>query len=348
MAKFEICPEYFGPLWPYIEDDGIVDIDWNGRQLWLRNIYGEKWTGDASGITDSFVRRFGQYVANSEGADFNRNCPELEADTDKLRITCALGDVATTGTCIFIRKSQPKVRLTEESMLADGYCGKEIHDLIVNCIRADMSVIVCGSPGVGKTELEKYLSRYINPKARAVVIEDNNEWHYEKINPEKDCVSIKVCRNFDYTDAIKASLRMNTDWLIVAEVRSVETAALIEATSTGLHTITSLHTGDVRDIPDRMLSMMGNPYVAERLENDIYRDIDVGILVRWKKTEEGLARRMVDQVCFFTREGGKNQCSMAAADGELKEDVKIPDAVKRRFAQAGIKNPFCYEKEGMV
>lgn len=339
MKRFEMCPEYFGPFWKFVSDDSIVDVDWNGRQLWLRNMHGRKWKENVE-ITDLFLRQFCQRVANLEEASFNANCPELEADTERLRITCVLGDAASTGTCVFIRKSQPKVRLTEEGMIRDGYCSKQIHDLIVNCIRADMSVIVCGSPGVGKTELEKYLSRSINPNARAVVIEDNNEWHYEKINPEKDCVSIKVDEVFSYTDAIKASLRMNTDWLIVAEVRSVETTALIEAASTGLHTITSLHTGDVRDIPDRILSMMGNPEAADRLENDIYRDIDVGILVRWKKTDDGQVRRAIDQVCFFTREDGENRCSMIAMDGGILPDAKIPASIRKQFERSMIKDPF--------
>jgi len=337
--------EFFGDLWPYVSDNDITDIDWNGRQLWLRDSSGNKWVEDSAMITEEFVKSFASKVADHENIDFNRNQPEMEADTNVLRITFMLDEVATTGTCFFIRKSLPKIRLTEENMLEEQYCSKEIHDLMINCIRSNLSVIVCGKPGIGKTELEKYLSQYIPDNKRAVVVEDNSEWHYEQINPLKDCVTVKVREGvFEYTDAIRASLRMNTNWLIIAEVRGAETVALIEAASTGLNTITSLHTGDVRDIPDRMLSMMGSTHASDRLENDIYRNIDVGILLRWKECDDGIVRRVIDQLCFFTREKKENACVLLVSDGEILPDVKLPYYILKKFQDAGIENPFSLQQ----
>lgn len=333
--------EFFGELWKYVKDPNIIDVDYNGRQLWIRNSSGEKWVDEDIHITDDFVEAFASKVAGHENVGFNKNQPEMEADTNVLRITFLLDEVATTGTCFFIRKSMPKIRLTEEKMIKEGYCSKEIHDLMVNCIRANLSIIVCGQPGIGKTELEKYLSQSISDDQRAVVVEDTSEWHYEQINPRKDCVTIKIREGvFGYTDAIRASLRMNTNWLIIAEVRGTETVALIEAASTGLNTITSLHTGDVRDIPDRMLSMMGSSHASDRLENDIYRNIDVGILLRWKECDDGMVRRVIDQLCFFVREKKDNSCVLLVKDGEILPDVKLPGYVSKKFEDAGIENPF--------
>lgn len=333
--------EFFGELWEYVKNPDIIDVDWNGRQLWIRDSSGKKWIEDKIQITEDFVEAFASKVAGHENVGFNKNQPEMEADTNVLRITFLLDEVATAGTCFFIRKSLPKIRLTEGKMLREGYCSKQVHDLMINCIRADLSIIVCGQPGIGKTELEKYLSQGIADNQRAVIIEDTSEWHYEQINPKKDCVTIKIREGvFGYTDAIRASLRMNTNWLIIAEVRGPETAALIEAASTGLNTITSLHTGDVRDIPDRMLSMMGSPHASDRLENDIYRNIDVGILLRWKECDDGVVRRMIDQLCFFVREKKENSCVLFVTDGEILTDAQLPSYVAKKFADAGIENPF--------
>ena len=73
--------------------------------------------------------------------------------------------------------------------------------------------------------------------------------------------------------------------------------------------MTTLHTSDVRKIPDRMLNMAGNERDAGRMENDIYSFIDVGILVRRRGWEDSMERyqisRYIDQVCFFSREDGK-------------------------------------------
>ena len=36
-TKWELIPAHFGPLWSYVEDDEITDIDFNGRDLWITN-----------------------------------------------------------------------------------------------------------------------------------------------------------------------------------------------------------------------------------------------------------------------------------------------------------------------
>ena len=33
--------EDFGVFWKYINDDTITDVDYNGHELWVKNIYGE-------------------------------------------------------------------------------------------------------------------------------------------------------------------------------------------------------------------------------------------------------------------------------------------------------------------
>ena len=51
-------------------------------------------------------------------------------------------------------------------------------------------------------------------------------------------------------------MRINPKRILLSEVRSVEAKNLIELWNTGSKGITTLHTDDVRKIPDRMLNMM--------------------------------------------------------------------------------------------
>ena len=39
----ELGKEYFGPLWKYIVNEEITDVDYNGREIWLTNIYNERY-----------------------------------------------------------------------------------------------------------------------------------------------------------------------------------------------------------------------------------------------------------------------------------------------------------------
>ena len=71
--------------------------------------------------------------------------------------------------------------------------------------------------------------------------------------------------------------------------------------------MTTLHTDDVRNIPDRILNMLESRVDAERMENDIYQALDVGILIRKRRNEDGVVYRYIDQVCFFYRENYTSQ-----------------------------------------
>ena len=38
----ELGKEYFGPLWSFVASDEITDIDYNGKEIWLTNIFNER------------------------------------------------------------------------------------------------------------------------------------------------------------------------------------------------------------------------------------------------------------------------------------------------------------------
>ncbi|MDE6979995.1 MAG: CpaF/VirB11 family protein, partial [Lachnospiraceae bacterium] len=140
--------------------------------------------------------------------------------------------------------------------------------------------------------------------------------------------------------AIKTCLRLNPNWMMLSEVRSREAKALIECWSTGIKGFTTIHTDDVRKIPDRLLNMMDNRLDGGRLVNDIYSYVDVGILLRRKESlKDGKTRRYIDQICFFYQKEGDNRIALVAKGGKMQK-ASLPQEVLERFARAKIKNPF--------
>ena len=87
----ELGKEYFGPLWRFIANDEITDVDYNGREIWLTNIYNERYRVNQSyveeNLTSAFVEQFTQRIANVVSRQFNKRYPELEAETSELRVT---------------------------------------------------------------------------------------------------------------------------------------------------------------------------------------------------------------------------------------------------------------------
>lgn len=343
----EIGKDYFGPLWKFVASDEITDIDYNGREIWLTNIYNERYKVSQEFVeeqlTMSFVEQFTQRISNVVSRQFNKRNPQLEAETSELRVTILHESVAKSGRCISIRKTPPVIRLTVDNVLEEGYCSKEMLALLINCVQAKMNFTFCGMPGIGKTESLKFFSQFISGNDRVITIEDTMEIRYAVTNPGKDCVEIKVSEDtYGYADAIKSSLRLNPQWIMLSEARSKEVKFLLEEFSTGVKGMTTLHTDDVRNVPDRILNMLESRIDADRLENDIYQALDVAILIRKRKREDGTTYRYVDQVCFFLREHGENQIVMVAANGSVIRR-SLPKAIGQRFEREGITDPFICE-----
>ena len=199
-------------------------------------------------------------------------------------------------------------------------------------------------PGIGKTECIKFFSQYIPQNDRVITIEDTMEIRYSATNPGKDCVEMRVqAGRFDYADAIKSSLRLNPRWIMLSEARSKEVKYLLESWSTGVCGMTTLHTDDVRNIPDRILNMLENRVDADRLENTCYQAMDVGVLIRKRMNEQQQVYRYIDQVCFFLREGCENKIVMMVEDGKLVLE-QLPEVLQAQFAKDAIIDPFSYEK----
>lgn len=333
--------EAFGPLYPYIANPQITDVDYNGKDLWIVTTDNRRRKIDAASekITPAFLEQFSGRIANEVSRSFNQMENVLEAETETLRITIVHESVAVSGRSFSIRKSLPAIRFSPAEALSNQYCSKEMLELLVNCVLAKMNFVFCGEPAAGKTECAKFFSQFIPANEKVITIEDNPEWHYRQINPGKDCVELKINSRLDYSKAIKTCLRLNPNWLMLSEARSTEAKSLIECWSTGIKGFTTIHTDDVRKIPDRLLNMMEHRLDAQRLVNDIYSYVDVGILLRKKENpKDGICKRYIDQICFFYRKGEDNRIALIARDGKLQR-AALPEEILERFWREKITNP---------
>ena len=341
--------ENYGDLLDFIKDINVTDINWNGMTLWVDDIEKGRYMSDIE-LTPEFVESFAIRISNIANRTFNKYNPKLEAETEELRITIVHDSVSHTGTCISIRKTPAIKRIEFEKSINNGdYCTREMADFISNCVKAKLNIVVCGLPGVGKTELLKYLTNYIQPRDRVITIEDTLELHYSKINVGYDCLEFKVDdKTFTYVDAIKESLRLLPQWVLLSEARSTEVKYLIESLSTGAKCLTTLHTDDVTKVPDRIKNMIGQTTDLDTIEDQIYEFLDIAILVDKEiiTQEDGSEkiRRYISQVAMFSRENRENECILVLDKGK-KQDVTVPKSLLYRFSIAGIENPFEYFKQ---
>ena len=335
---FTPSEEQFGVFWNYLQIPEVTDVDYNGKELWITHLKKGRYRAKEE-VTESFLSAFTHNISNCINKQFNNANKILEADTKELRISILHDSVAMTGISVCIRKSPAIIRNTIDSMITGGFCPEKVLCLLVNCVQAKMNFVFGGEPGAGKTECAKFFMQFIPKEERVITIEDSLEIHYADINPGADAVELRISPGFTYTDAIKACLRQNPKWLMLSEARSVEVTSLLEQWSTVVNFFTTIHLDDLRKLPDRIQNMMGNVKDADRMENRIYRYVNVGILVRRRKLPDGTIGRYMDQLCFYAREGEENKIYMLMKDGELVSE-ELPEDILRKLRDAGMKKPF--------
>ena len=141
--------ECFGPLLPYVKDQQVTDINYNGTDVWIEHLkYGIRKA--PVNLTPEFAGRFSVLISNIVSEQINKFNNVLEAETDTLRISIIHPSVTNTGYSISIRKTPAVMRMTEEKMLADGYCSREVLLFLRNCMEAKLNMVFCGCPGAGK------------------------------------------------------------------------------------------------------------------------------------------------------------------------------------------------------
>ena len=342
LLTFEPTAEQFGVLWKYLQLPYVTDVDYNGRELWITDLKRGRYRAKES-LTEEFIDTFTHNISNCVNKQFNHANKILEADTREMRISIIHDSVTASGISICVRKSPCIVRNTISRMLENAFIQEDMLKLLLNCVQVGMNFVFGGEPGAGKTECAKFFMQFIPKEERVITIEDSYEIHYGTINPGADAVELRVGAGFTYTDAIKASLRQNPKWLVLSEARSTEVMSLLEQWSTGVSGFTTIHLDDVRKLPDRIQNMLTDAKDAWRMENRIYRYVDVGILIRCIRLTDGRIHRYIDQLCFYSREEKENCIYMLVEEGELVSH-ELPPAIKKRLAQAGITDPFACAK----
>lgn len=337
---FTINDEDFGPLMELVKDDKITDIDFNGTDLWITDIYNNHWKDTKLNITPNFIRRLAQGIANSQSKEFNQKNPVIEAETEELRISTIHMSKAQTGTTMCIRKTPKKERIKASEAIDLGYASKETFAMLANCVEAHMNLIICGEPRAGKTEFAKFVSGYIPGNERIITIEDVMEWRCKDLHPGADIIEIKVDDNdFTYSDAIIAALKQNPKWIMIAETRGEEVKNLIQSFSTGVNGITTLHTDDVTKIPSRIVNMANDSLTESRIADNVYDYVDVGVLISMKPNKDGIIQRYIDQVAFFGRDINDNKViTFMVKDGHDTYTNNIPEKINKKFRNKKIQN----------
>jgi archaeal flagellar protein FlaI len=231
-------------------------------------------------LTESRIRHYATMI----GRDVNKEITNLNPLMDAHlmtgdRVNATLSPISSKGHTITIRKfAEDPWTITK--FVKEGTITLSAAALIWLAIQNEMSIMISGGTGSGKTSMLNVISNFLPPNQRIISIEDTRELelptqlHWVPLatrlaNPEGK-------GGIQMIDLLVNSLRMRPDRIIVGEIRRKEEAqVLMEAMHTGHSVYATIHASTAEetvtrltnppiDVPKRMLSSLSLILVQNR------------------------------------------------------------------------------------
>ena len=300
--------------------ESVTDISYNGDKIYyIDNRYG-RLRRDVE-VEPQLVKDFIRQIANLSEKQFSYQSPELDVSFGKYRLSALHQSVCRKNNvecvCFSIRIASSKLRIEEN----EQFFPKEVIDLLDVLIDSNVSIVIGGLTGSGKTELQKYLITRMRENTRTIVIDNILELDQLKIEKNLDFNIWQVDENrskASIQNLVRTALRSNPDWLIVAESRGKEMLEVLNSSLTGHPIITTLHALDIESMPYRMVRMvMMNEQKMDF--NDVYQDIAYHlrfyIYMKRKYLNNGAVLRYISSIAYLN---GKEMEEIYGSDGENK------------------------------
>ena len=64
--RIQLRDEIFGEMLPYIRDDDVTDVNWNGSALWINSLTRGRYMDESVKLDEHFVEQFSNRIANKQ------------------------------------------------------------------------------------------------------------------------------------------------------------------------------------------------------------------------------------------------------------------------------------------
>ncbi len=226
------------------------------------------------------IRHYATLIGRDVGKDITVLEPLMDASLKTGdRVNATLAPISTKGNTLTIRKFADKP-WTITDMILTKTINSEIAAWIWLAMEYELSTLIVGGTGSGKTSMLNALSNFFPANQRIISIEDTRELslpeHLHWVPMETRLPNPEGKGEVTMLDLVVNSLRMRPDRIIVGEIRRKrEAEVLFEAMHTGHSVYATLHANNAKeaisrltnppiDIPKLMLSSLGMLVVQYR------------------------------------------------------------------------------------
>ena len=206
---------------------------------------------------ESRIRHYSTIIGRDVGKEITTLNPLMDAHLKTGdRINATLSPISSRGNTLTIRKFAVKP-WTITDFLKDGVLSFEAAALLWLAVQNELSVLIAGGTGSGKTSMLNGISTFMPPNQRLISIEDTREIVLPEIlhwvPMETRLANPEGKGGITMLDLIVNSLRMRPDRIVVGEIRRREEAeVLFEAMRTGHSVYATLHANNVHETINRL------------------------------------------------------------------------------------------------
>lgn len=144
-----------------------------------------------------------------------------------------------------------------DDIVERGAMTTEAAAFLRDAVRQDLSILVAGAPGAGKTTLVNCLLREVPPDQRVVTCEEVFEIDADL--PDMTQMQIREAgldggAEITLRDLVREALRQRPDRIVVGEVRGPEALDMLMALNAGCSGIATIHANSGRDALEKLVS----------------------------------------------------------------------------------------------
>ena len=208
-------------------------------------------------FTEARIRHYATMIGRDVGKEITVLNPLMDAHLlTGDRVNATLYPISTKGNTITIRKfAEDPWTITR--FIQQGTISAEAAALIWLAIQNELSILIAGGTGSGKTSMLNVVSNFFPPNQRIISIEDTRELTLPKnlhwVPMETRLPNPEGKGGVEMLDLLVNSLRMRPDRILVGEIRRKEEAqVLLEAMHTGHSVYATIHANNAEEVVTRL------------------------------------------------------------------------------------------------